>query len=167
MLQIRLPDQQLSYTQLSTDERCKHAHYIQAHDVSGRASQIPILSVLTPDDVRMLIETEDEYKRRGNFQRVFPNANSGCFLRYFLTQRYYNLLLHAWLDCVSHSKNIELLQKLCKNGIPFNSTPPIAHIWSSHFKCNLPRLVTTRLALKTFKSNCKNGKKKVSKVGKH
>jgi len=56
-----------------------------------------ITDTLTPDDLRMLIETEDEYVRRGNFIRVFPNVNSKKYLKFFETPRYYNLLLSEWI----------------------------------------------------------------------
>lgn len=45
----------------------------------------------------MLIETEDEFTRRGNFVRVFPNSNSKKYLKYFETPRYYNILLSEWI----------------------------------------------------------------------
>ena len=57
-----------------------------------------IVDVLTPDDIRVLIETEDEFNRRGNFYRIFPNANTKKYLRFFETTRYYNLLLSEWLS---------------------------------------------------------------------
>ena len=56
-----------------------------------------ITDTLTPDDLRMLIETEDENVRRGNFIRVFPNVNSKKYLKFFETPRYYNLLLSEWI----------------------------------------------------------------------
>jgi hypothetical protein len=80
---------------LSNDEKAKHQHFIQKYinkeDISG------ILDHLTPDDLRMLIETEDEYARRGNFARVFPTTDSKRYLKFFETTRYYNILLNEWL----------------------------------------------------------------------
>ncbi len=57
-----------------------------------------ITDILTPDDLRILIETEDEFNRRGSFSRVFPNQNSKKYLKYFETTRYYNLLLSEWIS---------------------------------------------------------------------
>ena len=51
---------------------------------------------ITPDDLRILIETEDEYARRGNFERIFPSDKNYC--KYFQTPRYYNILLKKWID---------------------------------------------------------------------
>ncbi|VDP39270.1 unnamed protein product [Soboliphyme baturini] len=55
-----------------------------------------ILSDLTPSDLRVLIDTEDELDRRGRFQRVFPAPLSSKYLRYCDPPRYYNLLLDEW-----------------------------------------------------------------------
>ncbi len=46
----------------------------------------------------MLIETEDEFNRRGNFTRIFPSHNSKQYLKYFETMRYYNLLVIEWIN---------------------------------------------------------------------
>ena len=56
-----------------------------------------ILDTLTPDDVRVLVETVDEYHRRGNFQRIFPSSQSYKYLAFCEQPRYYNLLLDAWV----------------------------------------------------------------------
>jgi len=56
-----------------------------------------ILDILTPDDIRLLIETVDEYHRRGNFQRIFPSSQSYKYLAFCEQPRYYNLLLDAWV----------------------------------------------------------------------
>lgn len=55
-----------------------------------------ILNQLTPDDVRCLIESEDEYHRKGAFTRIFPSTTSSKYFVYFEHIRYYNLLLDAW-----------------------------------------------------------------------
>ena len=43
-----------------------------------------LFDVITPDDLRILIETEDEYARRGNFIRIFPSSNSKNYMKYFV-----------------------------------------------------------------------------------
>ena len=63
------------------------------------------MDTLTPDDLRVLIETEDEYNRRGCFARVFPNHSSRKYLKFFDTPRYYNLLLAEWLTKHRHNRN--------------------------------------------------------------
>jgi len=61
-------------------------------------TQQTLLDIITPDDLRMLVETIDEDSRRGNFQRVFPNVTTHKFLKYFEQPRYYLLLLHQWVQ---------------------------------------------------------------------
>jgi len=56
-----------------------------------------ILDILTPDDIRVLVETVDEYHRRGNFQRIFPSSQSHKYLTFCEQPRYYNLLLDVWV----------------------------------------------------------------------
>jgi len=56
-----------------------------------------ILDTLTPDDIRVLVETVDEYHRRGNFQRIFPSSQSHKYLTFCEQPRYYNLLLDVWV----------------------------------------------------------------------
>ncbi len=55
-----------------------------------------IISNITPSDVRILIETEDEYDRRGSFTRLFPSPFGSAYLKYFMRIRYSDLLLNAW-----------------------------------------------------------------------
>lgn len=55
-----------------------------------------ILDVLTPEDVRVLVETEDEFARRGQFERVFPSRTSMRYLRFFEQPRYFNILTVQW-----------------------------------------------------------------------
>lgn len=55
-----------------------------------------VLDILTPDDVRILVETEDEYSRRGQFERVFPSHISMRYLRFFEQPRYFNILVTQW-----------------------------------------------------------------------
>lgn len=63
-----------------------------------------VLDVLTPDDVRVLAETEDELSRRGQFERVFPGPGASRYLRFFEQPRYFNILTAQW----------ELRYHLCK-----------------------------------------------------
>jgi tubulin polyglutamylase TTLL4 len=56
-----------------------------------------MLNILTPDDVRVLVETVDEESRCGSYELVFPTASSHKYLEFMDQPRYYNLLLDAWL----------------------------------------------------------------------
>ena len=60
--------------------------------------------MLTPDDIRILIEFVGEDSRRGNFERIFPAPNSRKYQRYFVQQRYYNMLLDAWCRKYAQAK---------------------------------------------------------------
>lgn len=74
--------------------------------------------------MRILIETEDEYARRGNFLRVFPSNNTKKYLKFFETTRYYNLLLNEWIT--KFRKNHEKGSKIL---ILFQQVE-MAHEWS-------------------------------------
>ena len=62
-----------------------------------QAIQATILETITPDDLRILVETIDEDSRRGNFVRVFPSPSSHNYLKFFESARYYNLLMDTWV----------------------------------------------------------------------
>ena len=68
-----------------------------------------ILDTLTPDDVRVLIETEDEYSRRGQFACIFPANDSKKYLKLFETNRYYNILLSEWHSRYGSNKDKGLI----------------------------------------------------------
>jgi len=54
--------------------------------------------VLTPDEIEMLLDLEDEASRMGNFERVFPlESNVQSFEKYFEVKRYQNILIGAYL----------------------------------------------------------------------
>lgn len=55
-----------------------------------------VLDVLTPDDVRVLAESENELSCRGQFERIFPSPWSSRYLRFFEGPRYLNTLLDQW-----------------------------------------------------------------------
>lgn len=64
--------------------------------VSGQGFLQTVLDVLTPDDVRVLAESENELSCRGQFERIFPSAASSRYLRFFEGPRYPNILLDQW-----------------------------------------------------------------------
>lgn len=55
-----------------------------------------MLDVLTPEDVRILAESEDELNRLGEFERIFPSPSSSRYLRFFECPRYLNIMLDQW-----------------------------------------------------------------------
>lgn len=117
---------------LSADERAKHAFYVQSQ-LSERAKQ-SILDLLTPDDMRILMETEDENSRRGCFQRVFPSMSSNKFLRFFESQRYYNILLDEWTrkymrEGRSTALGIAVLQAYAEKGLHLGPSSDPNHQW--------------------------------------
>lgn len=60
---------------------------------------------LTPNDLRVLIETEDEFDRKGQFVRIFPSPTSTKYLQFFDKPRYYNLLLEEWTGQYFHIRD--------------------------------------------------------------
>ncbi|KAJ8394493.1 hypothetical protein AAFF_G00045030 [Aldrovandia affinis] len=91
-----------------------------------------VLDVLTPGDVRVLVETEDELSRRGHFERVFPSYSSARYLRFFQQPRYLNILLSQWEQThwSSRKQGLSLLRSLCQKGVHLGSTCDPAHTWS-------------------------------------
>ncbi|KAL1471232.1 hypothetical protein MTO96_040030, partial [Rhipicephalus appendiculatus] len=107
---------------LSPAELLKHRHYeTSLMDVEEETSGL--LESLTPDDVRVLVQSEDELSRCGSFKRVFPGGRHGD-VTLLAHRRYYNLLLAAWERRFGHQrhKGVEWLQRLCAKG--FHLTSP-------------------------------------------
>ncbi|CAF0928414.1 unnamed protein product [Brachionus calyciflorus] len=117
---------------LSNDEKTKHQYFIQRQNDDKVMSSI--LDRLTPDDLRILIESEDEYNRRGSFIRIFPSSNSQKYLRLFETTRYYNLLLNEWVSRYRNNRDraITLLNSCCQKNIHIqNPSRQAENCWSS------------------------------------
>uniref|UniRef100_A0A8C0BWI4 Tubulin tyrosine ligase like 4 n=1 Tax=Buteo japonicus TaxID=224669 RepID=A0A8C0BWI4_9AVES len=76
-------------------EKMKKAYYL-TQKIPDQDFYSSVLDILTPDDVRILVETEDEYSRRGQFERVFPTHISMRYLRFFEQPRYFNILVTQW-----------------------------------------------------------------------
>ena len=163
----RLPNQHWHRMQLTHDEKCKHAHFINAFSQDNTSYLSYILDTLTPDDMRMLIETEDELTRKGCFQIVFPLSQTLPYLKYFSVQRYYNLLLHAWFSNPHYraGRGIALLRDFARQGIPFKTQPPPSHQWTHKQKLMVKQMT---LSPKKYKlpalSTTKSKKKKVPKL---
>ncbi|KAK5606890.1 Tubulin polyglutamylase ttll4 [Crenichthys baileyi] len=119
--------------ELSADEKVKRAFYLaQRHADQDFLSSV--LDILTPEDVRVLAESEDELNRQGEFQRVFPSQSSSRYLRFFECPRYHNILLDQWDQKYwkDRTKCISYLTALCQKGIHLGTSDP-AHTWS---KCS-------------------------------
>lgn len=83
-------DSRLYTENLTKRDKVKHKYgYLKQYCDS-------ILDDLTQNDVRVLMLSEDELSRCGQFKRVFPSSTSNKYLKYFDKPRYYNLLLDAW-----------------------------------------------------------------------
>ncbi|XP_031549397.1 tubulin polyglutamylase TTLL4-like isoform X2 [Actinia tenebrosa] len=118
---------------LSSDERAKHAFYTKKN-IDERTKQT-VLDILTPNDVRILAETEDEYNRRGCFQRAFPSMASHKYLKFFQTIRYNDVLLDEWTrkymrEGRSTLLGVSLLQALTEQKIHVGTTNDPAHQWT-------------------------------------
>ncbi|XP_061465339.1 tubulin monoglutamylase TTLL4 [Rhineura floridana] len=124
--------------ELFTVEKTKRAFYLTPK-VPDQEFYSTILDVLTPDDVRVLVETEDEFARRGQFERVFPSRISMRYLRFFEQPRYFNILTTQWelKYFLNKAKGVDLLRSWCHkgyhNGVVTDSTVmwsmPRAHLF--------------------------------------
>lgn len=53
---------------------------------------------LTRDELEMLMDLDEEFMRRGNYQRIFPLASNASFYeQFFETKRYQNALCACYL----------------------------------------------------------------------
>ncbi|XP_034417391.1 tubulin polyglutamylase TTLL4 [Cyclopterus lumpus] len=115
---------------VSADEKVKRAFYL-ARRYADQDFLSTALDVLTPEDVRVLAESEDELTRLGQFERIFPSPASSRYLRFFECPRYLNVLLDQWEQkyCGSRAKGIGLLTSLCEKGVHLGTSDPL-HTWS-------------------------------------
>ncbi|CAG0889949.1 unnamed protein product [Cyprideis torosa] len=99
--------------QLSRAEQAKQAFFVK--HTSRQEYLDSILKHLTPDDVRILITTEDEFVRRGRFIRIFPTFTTHSYFQFFEQPRYYNNLLDAWENRYNscRTEGIALLEEYC------------------------------------------------------
>ncbi|KAF3843462.1 hypothetical protein F7725_002311 [Dissostichus mawsoni] len=131
---------------LSADEKVKRAFYLTQR-YADQDFLSTVLDVLTPEDVCMLTESEDELSRAGQFQRIFPSQSSSRYLRFFECPRYLNVLLDQWEQKYwnNRTKGISLLSTLCEKGVHLGTNDP-AHMWSkssyiSRFETNRQDLI--------------------------
>ncbi|NXI71377.1 TTLL4 polyglutamylase, partial [Anseranas semipalmata] len=114
-----------------TAEKMKKAYYL-TQKVPDQEFYSSVLDILTPDDVRILVETEDEYSRRGQFERVFPTHISMRYLRFFEQPRYFNILVTQWelKYYLNKHKGLELLKNWCVKGYHTGAGTDLAQMWS-------------------------------------
>ncbi|XP_050673994.1 tubulin monoglutamylase TTLL4-like isoform X2 [Leptidea sinapis] len=117
-------DSRLYTVYLSKEERDKHIIYtnMEERDMYLR----DILSTLTPDDVRHLLQAEDEMTQTRDMERVFPTRDSHKYLTFLSGPRYYNRLFDAWETRYADNRQagIELLRNLCDIGYHLE-VPPV------------------------------------------
>ncbi|XP_075009107.1 tubulin monoglutamylase TTLL4 isoform X4 [Calonectris borealis] len=112
-------------------EKMKKAYYL-TQKIPDQDFYSSVLDILTPDDVRILVETEDEYSRRGQFERVFPTHISMRYLRFFEQPRYFNILVTQWelKYYLNKHKGLELLKNWCVKGYHTGAGTDLAQTWS-------------------------------------
>ncbi|KAJ1349578.1 hypothetical protein KIN20_005169 [Parelaphostrongylus tenuis] len=84
-----------------------------------------ILKRLTQEDIRTLVEFEDEYVRRGNFRLIFPTATTAHMQSYFVQPVYANLMLQQWQieqEENGRENGIERIESLCRLRLAKNRT---------------------------------------------
>ncbi|NXG43720.1 TTLL4 polyglutamylase, partial [Psilopogon haemacephalus] len=115
----------------SIAEKMKKAYYLM-QKIPDQDFYSSVLDILTPDDVRTLVETEDEYSRRGQFERVFPTHISMRYLRFFEQPRYFNILVTQWelKYYLNKHKGLELLKNWCIKGYHTGAGVDLAQTWS-------------------------------------
>ncbi|KAF7218049.1 tubulin monoglutamylase TTLL4 isoform X1 [Nothobranchius furzeri] len=115
---------------LSADEKVKRAFFL-TQPSADQDLVSSVLDVLTPEDVHVLAESEDELSRRGEFERIFPSQSSSRYLRFFECLRYPNILLDQWEQKYwnNRTKCISLLKSFCEKGVHLGTSDP-AHMWS-------------------------------------
>ncbi|KAI6654140.1 Tubulin polyglutamylase TTLL4 isoform X4 [Oopsacas minuta] len=126
----RVPNNDSPPISLTSNERYKHAYF--ARKGVQNYSPSKLLATLTPDDIRTLIDTEDELKRCEHFERIFPNDSTEKYLHFFPIQRYYNLLLNAWYKSSYGKTNrgVTFLKSLADDNMHITRSPPKSRVWS-------------------------------------
>ncbi|XP_073959548.1 uncharacterized protein isoform X3 [Choristoneura fumiferana] len=124
---------------LSKEERDKHIIYtnMEERDMYLR----DILSTLTPDDVRHLIQAEDELTQAGDMERIFPTRDTHRYLTYLAGPRYYNRLFDAWESryALNRPAGLELLRSLCDIGYHLE-VPPVPLKFEARRNCVLSEI---------------------------
>uniref|UniRef100_A0A8C9BVX9 Tubulin tyrosine ligase like 4 n=1 Tax=Phocoena sinus TaxID=42100 RepID=A0A8C9BVX9_PHOSS len=114
-----------------TAQKMKKAYYL-TQKIPDQDFYSSVLDVLTPDDVRILVEMEDEFSRRGQFERIFPSRISSRYLRFFEQPRYFNILTTQWEQKYHGNKlkGVDLLRSWCYKGFHTGAISDSAPVWT-------------------------------------
>ncbi|XP_012498052.1 PREDICTED: tubulin polyglutamylase TTLL4 [Propithecus coquereli] len=114
-----------------TAQKMKKTYYL-TQKIPDQDFYASVLDVLTPDDVRILVEMEDEFSRRGQFERIFPSRISSRYLRFFEQPRYFNILTTQWEQKYHGNKlkGVDLLRSWCYKGFHTGVVSDSAPVWS-------------------------------------
>uniref|UniRef100_A0A4W2GL77 Tubulin tyrosine ligase like 4 n=1 Tax=Bos indicus x Bos taurus TaxID=30522 RepID=A0A4W2GL77_BOBOX len=114
-----------------TAQKMKKAYYL-TQKIPDQDFYASVLDVLTPDDVRVLVEMEDEFSRRGQFERIFPSRISSRYLRFFEQPRYFNILTTQWEQKYHGNKlkGVDLLRSWCYKGFHTGAISDSAPVWT-------------------------------------
>ncbi|NXL79277.1 TTLL4 polyglutamylase, partial [Leptocoma aspasia] len=125
-------------------EKMKKAYYLM-QKIPDQDFYSSVLDILTPDDVRILVETEDEYSRRGQFERVFPSHISMRYLHFFEQPRYFNILVTQWelKYYLNRHKGLELLKNWCVKGYHTGAGTDLAQM------CSLPKFFLQKSSIQS------------------
>ncbi|XP_045337234.1 tubulin monoglutamylase TTLL4 isoform X2 [Leopardus geoffroyi] len=143
-----------------TAQKMKKAYYL-TQNIPDQDFYASVLDVLTPDDVRILVEMEDEFSRRGQFERIFPSRISSRYLRFFEQPRYFNILTTQWEQKYHGNKlkGVDLLRSWCYKGFHTGVVSDSAPMWS--LPTSLLTVPKGDVALSAF------NKSETGKLGKH
>lgn len=114
-----------------TAQKLKKAYYL-TQKIPDQDFYSSVLDVLTPDDVRILVQMEDEFSRRGQFERIFPSRISSRYLRFFEQPRYFNILTTQWEQKYHGNKlkGVDLLRSWCYKGFHTGTVCESVPLWS-------------------------------------
>lgn len=110
-------DKRIYSTTLSSEEIRKQKQFLKSKE---RVDYVfDVIKNLTRDDIRQLIRYEDEITQIDKFEKIFPTCETHEYLKFFKTQRYYNLLFDAWefQSTANRRESIQRLKTFCKRKI--------------------------------------------------
>ncbi|CAH6791781.1 tubulin monoglutamylase TTLL4 [Phodopus roborovskii] len=156
-----------------TAQKMKKAYYL-TQKIPDQDFYASVLDVLTPDDVRVLVEMEDEFSRRGQFERIFPSRISSRYLRFFEQPRYFNILTTQWEQKYHGNKlkGVDLLRNWCYKGFHTGIVSDSAPLWSLPTSLmtaskgdGTPSAINKSERIKSRKQSCSEGNMLSSEVG--
>ncbi|XP_055472503.1 tubulin monoglutamylase TTLL4 [Psammomys obesus] len=156
-----------------TAQKMKKAYYL-TQKIPDQDFYASVLDVLTPDDVRVLVEMEDEFSRRGQFERIFPSRFSSRYLRFFEQPRYFNILTTQWEQKYHGNKlkGVDLLRNWCYKGFHTGVVSDSAPLWSLPTSLmtapkgdGTPNAISKSERSKSRKQSCSEGNRLSSENG--